>query len=123
MLNEAEPACSIETIFRPWSARLDHPELPLRCNEDDDELLLHIPFEGNARIKAICVIGAPDGAAPLSLRAFTNREDLDFSGVSSTPATQAWDLQENLRGDVEYPTSCALPCGCMMICTRHLHSK
>ena len=58
--------------------------------------------------KAICVIGAPDGAAPLSLKAFTNREDLDFSSVSTTAATQAWDLQENLRGDIEYPTSCAL---------------
>ena len=104
VLNEAEPACNIETIFRPWSARLDHPEVSLRCNEDDDELLLHIPFEGNARLRAICIIGAPDGAAPLSMKAYTNRDDLDFSAVSSTPATQSWDLQDNLRGDIEYPT-------------------
>ena len=105
MLNEAEPACSIGTIFRPWAARLEQPPVALRCHEDDGELLLHIPFDGNVKLKAICVIGAPDGAAPLRMAAFTNRDDLDFSMMSSLPPVQSWDLQENLRGDIEYPTS------------------
>ena len=105
VLNEAEPACSIDAIFRPWGARLEQPQVPLRCHEDDDELLLHIPFDGNVRLKAICVIGGPDGAGPLSMKAYTNRDDLDFTALASLPATQSWDLQDNLRGDIEYPTS------------------
>ena len=44
------------------------------------------------------------------MRAYTNREDLDFSTVAELPPVQQWDLQENLNGNIEYPTQCAAPC-------------
>lgn len=48
--------------------------------------------------------GGTDGTAPSEMKAYINREDLDFDTVSHLPALQKWDLQENLRGEIEYPT-------------------
>ena len=30
----------------------------LRSNEDDEELLIHVPFDGSVKLQAICLIGA-----------------------------------------------------------------
>ena len=54
--------------------------------------------------QAITIIGGSDGAAPAQMKAYTNREDLDFSTVAELPPVQQWDLQENLNGQIEYPT-------------------
>jgi len=32
----------------------------LRSNEDDEELLIHVPFDGSVKLKAICLIGAAE---------------------------------------------------------------
>lgn len=37
---------------------------------------------------------------------FVNREDVDFEAAQDMPATQKWELVENLGGEVEYPTRC-----------------
>ena len=47
--------------------------------------------------------------APAVMRAYTNREDLDFSTAAELPPVQQWDLQENLNGSIEYPTQWAIP--------------
>lgn len=52
----------------------------------------------------IYVTGGTDGTAPAEMKAYINRDDLDFGTVSQLPATQKWTLQENFRGDIEYPT-------------------
>ena len=54
--------------------------------------------------QAITIIGGSDGTAPAQLKAYTNREDLDFCTVAELPPVQQWDLQENLNGQIEYPT-------------------
>lgn len=103
VLNEAESSSSA-SVFRAWDQRLERPATSLVSNDDDPELLVHVPFTGTVKIKAISVIGGTDGAAPSNLRVFVNREDLDFAAVADMPPVQAWELQENLRGDLEYPT-------------------
>lgn len=55
-LNEAVDD-SAKGIFRAWDKRLDSDAEPLESNEDDPELLLHIPFDGAVKLKAICIIG------------------------------------------------------------------
>jgi hypothetical protein len=55
-------------------------------------------------MQAISIIGGSDGAAPSQLRAYVNRDDLDFSLVADLPPVQQWDLQENHTGQMEYPT-------------------
>jgi PITH domain len=56
------------------------------------------------KLKAICIVGGQNGTAPSKLRVYINRDDLDFSAVSSMPAVQEWDLQDNSAGLLEYPT-------------------
>lgn len=55
-LNEAVEG-SARGVFRAWDQRLDDTGNPLESNEDDPELLLHIPFDGAVKLKAICIIG------------------------------------------------------------------
>lgn len=136
---EGPDGAAAAVLRRPWASRTDPcpPPGPLRSADDDPELLLHIPFDGAAKIKAICIIGGEaggggagagasgaagaagagagannnnDNTAPAALRAYVNRDDLDFASVRELPPTQQWDLQPdgNARGLVEYPTRAAL---------------
>jgi hypothetical protein len=134
---EGPPGAAAAVLQRSWASRSDPcpPPGPLRSADDDPELLLHIPFDGAAKIKAICIIGGEggggagagggggggggagggsgarnDNTAPATLRAFVNRDDLDFAAVRDLPPTQEWDLQPdgNARGLIEYPTRAAL---------------
>lgn len=54
----------------------------------------------------VCTTGGADGTSPSRLRVFTNRDDLDFGTAADTQPIQEWDLLENPRGEVEYPTQC-----------------
>ncbi len=49
-LNEAQ-AGSVRGIFRPWGERLDMSLPTLDSNDDDPELLIHVPFNGSVKIK------------------------------------------------------------------------
>lgn len=68
-LNE-DAAGSCRTVLRPWDARTTAPPPPgpLLSDSDDAELLLHIPFDGAVKLKAVCVIGGPGGRAPTKMR-------------------------------------------------------
>ena len=102
-LNEAsEGLC--KTVFRPWEQRLDARGPFLRSDDDDPELLLHVPFTGAVKLQALTVIGGPEGTSPAKLKVFINRDDVDFAVAAAAPATQEWDLLENLAGTMEYPT-------------------
>ena len=101
-LNESERgAC--RRVFKPYDQRLDRTAV-MESEEDDPQLLIHIPFISPVKIRAICLIGGGDGTAPSRLKAFVNREALDFSDVEDSPAVQQWDLADNATGDIEYPT-------------------
>ncbi|CAG9465184.1 unnamed protein product [Pedinophyceae sp. YPF-701] len=101
-LNEAVPG-SCKGVFRPWHTRGDTDHV-LESNDDDPELLLHIPFNGQVTLKAICVVGGGDGASPAKMRLITNREDVDFTSAADIAPQQEFDMIEDLRGVVEYPT-------------------
>ncbi len=59
---------SCRNVFKPWTERITPTAVPLRSNEDDPELLLHIPLNGAMRLKAICIVGGSEGTAPSKLR-------------------------------------------------------
>lgn len=42
--------------------------------------------------------------APLKMKAFKNRDDLDFGLVEQLKPLQEWDLLENSTGELEYQT-------------------
>eukprot|EP00951_Prasinocladus_malaysianus_P047446 scaffold650490_cov34-Prasinocladus_malaysianus.AAC.1 len=76
-LNEEDQG-SCKNVFKPWHERSTPTESPLRSNDDDAELLIYIPY--------------------------INRHDLDFSSVEALAPVQEWNLVENSRGTMEYPT-------------------
>lgn len=103
-LNELVPK-SCQSVFRPWSKRLEEPEGGgLLSDPDDAELLLHIPFTGAIKLTALTVIGGGDEKTPATMRLFINREDLDFGLVHQLQPVQEFELQPNARGEIEYPT-------------------
>ena len=68
-LNEQEEG-SAKRVFKPWETRVQPTQpQPLRSNEDEPELLIHVPFDGAVKLKAISVIGGgPQGTAPAKLK-------------------------------------------------------
>mmetsp|Transcript_22428 Transcript_22428/g.33564 ORF Transcript_22428/g.33564 Transcript_22428/m.33564 type:complete len:265 (+) Transcript_22428:50-844(+) len=101
-----------QSILKPFEDRLTvHPSLQSPRDDDDIELLFHIPFSEAVTIRNICVhsrasIYAPqssDGtidrdratSAPFSVKVFANRSDLDFD--------TARDLEGDVRIDLAPP--------------------
>ncbi|KAG2663466.1 hypothetical protein I3760_16G030700 [Carya illinoinensis] len=102
-LNEAVPG-SVKSVFKAWEQRLSSSEEHLESNEGDPELLVFIPFTSDVKIKSISIVGGAGGTTPSKMRAFINRDGIDFSDAQSMQAIQEWDLAENLQGVLEYQT-------------------
>ncbi|CAO2818037.1 unnamed protein product [Amaranthus hypochondriacus] len=102
-LNEAIQG-SAKSVFRSWEQRLNSAGAFLESNEGDPELIVFIPFTSDVKIKGISIVGGADGTSPSKMRAFINREGIDFSDAESMPPVQEWDLVENLQGVLEYQT-------------------
>ncbi|ONM41393.1 Thioredoxin family Trp26 [Zea mays] len=102
-LNESVPG-SVKSVFKPWEQRLDTSGGFLESNEGDPELLIFIPFTSDVKIKSISVVGGADGTSPSRMRAFINREGIDFSDAQNMQPVQEWELAENLQGALEYQT-------------------
>ncbi|CAA0806696.1 Protein of unknown function (DUF1000 [Striga hermonthica] len=102
-LNEAVSG-SVKSVFRAWEQRLNSAEGHLESNDGDPELIVFIPFTSDVKIKSISVVGGTDGTSPAKMRAFINREGIDFSDAQNMQAVQEWELAENLHGVLEYQT-------------------
>ena len=77
----------------------------LRSPEDDPELLLIIPFTEAVTIQSLSVRSV-QGAAPRTLKLFTNREDLDFETVRELPPQMTLELlppHHFSEGSIDYP--------------------
>lgn len=112
-LNEAPPGGAAPRVFRPWEQRRAAAAAgpALRSDPDDPELLIHVPFDGAVKLRAIVVVGGAEasaegggGAAPDRLRVFVNREGLDFAEAAAAAPAQEWELQEDPNGVLEYTT-------------------
>ncbi|KAK4388765.1 PITH domain-containing protein 1 [Sesamum angolense] len=102
-LNEAVSG-SVKSIFRAWEQRLNSSEGYLESNEGDPELIVFIPFTSDVKLKSISIVGGADGTSPAKMRAFINRDGIDFSDAQNMQPVQEWDLVENLQGVLEYQT-------------------
>ncbi|KAE8799269.1 thioredoxin family Trp26-like protein [Hordeum vulgare] len=102
-LNESV-AGSVKSVFKSWDQRLETSGGFLESNEGDPELLVFIPFTSDVKIKSIAVVGGADGTSPSRMRAFINREGIDFSDAQNMQPVQEWELAENLQGVLEYQT-------------------
>ncbi|TPX62988.1 hypothetical protein PhCBS80983_g00157 [Powellomyces hirtus] len=101
-LNEREEG-SAKLVFKAWEERVDVSKFVE--SDADEQLIINIPFTANIKLKSIAVVGAGE-SAPSKMKAFTNRDDIDFDTAESTVATQEWELVAEVpRGEIaEYPT-------------------
>lgn len=91
-------------MFKAWERRLDNSDGFLESNEGDPELIVFIPFTSDVKIKSISIVGGTGGTSPSKMRAFINRDGIDFSDAQNMQPIQEWDLVENLQGVLEYQT-------------------
>ncbi|KAG0042431.1 hypothetical protein BGZ83_000463 [Gryganskiella cystojenkinii] len=104
-LNESEPGQG-RSILKPWHEKMD--DTKILESDADEQLILRIPFTGMVKLKSITIRSEPGETAPRTMKAFTNKDDLDFDNAESTTATQEWDLVEDTHGQVaEYSTRVA----------------
>ncbi|GBB84303.1 hypothetical protein RclHR1_10910004 [Rhizophagus clarus] len=99
-LNEREPT-SGKNVIKPWNEREDttkHVE-----SDIDEQLIIFIPFTGSIKLKSILIKAGPGDSCPSMLKAYINREDVDFDTVEGYTATQEWELVQS-PDVVEYQT-------------------
>jgi len=71
----------------------------------DEQLIVFVPFTGMVKLKSIILRGGPEGTSPSLLKAFINKDDIDFDSAESTQPVQEWELvQEYPQDVVEYNT-------------------
>ena len=66
------------------------------------DLVVYIPFNGEIKVKAICVIGGEDGTAPAKMKLYKNVEAVDINILEDKKPVQVVDLNENPSGELEY---------------------
>ncbi|ORZ19241.1 DUF1000-domain-containing protein [Lobosporangium transversale] len=104
-LNEAEPN-SGKSVLKPWHEKMDDTKFVE--SDADEQLIFRIPFTGLVKLKSISLRTDPGESAPRKMKAFVNKDDLDFDNAESTVPTQEWDLVEDSHGQIaEYSTRVA----------------
>jgi len=101
-LNEKQSGTGSE-VFKAWNERLSRDKF-VESDDDDAQLIFHIPFSGSVRLKSICIVGENGNSCPRTMKMFINREDLDFSTINDTKSIQDIDeMHQDPRAEVEYP--------------------
>jgi hypothetical protein len=78
---------------RPLSKKLEY-------KEDEDivwsgygkDLVMYVPFNGEIKVKSICVVGAEEGAAPSKMKIYKDVEAVDITILEDKKPLQVIDL-------------------------------
>lgn len=91
-MNEAELG-TCQHIIRPFCERLEKEPV---CNseEDDPEMIIHVPFTSSIKLKSISITGGFTGTenSPSRVKVYTNRTNISFSNVHDLTPIQELDL-------------------------------
>ncbi|RMD39304.1 hypothetical protein DV735_g5827, partial [Chaetothyriales sp. CBS 134920] len=92
-LNEAHAGSGRAIVAKPWTERLlpSPPSAELE-SDVDEQLLMHIPLTGSCKLYSIVLRASDTGSAPLTLKLFRNREDVDFATAAQLTPTQTLSL-------------------------------
>ena len=66
------------------------------------DLVVFVPFNGEIKVKAICVIGGEEGTAPAKMKLYKNVEAVDINILEDKKPIQVIDMNENVSGELEY---------------------
>ncbi|GBG27895.1 PITH domain-containing protein 1 [Hondaea fermentalgiana] len=91
-----------KTVFKTMMEKADDSRFVL-SEEDDAELIFHIPFTVAVKLKSFCIIGGPNGEAPMHAKLFVNRDDVDFEMAHDLAPVQEFELAEDFAGAIDYP--------------------
>lgn len=70
---------------------------------EDGELILRVPFTEMLKVSSFVLVGVEEHTAPLKVRLFINREDVDFDNVSNIKPVQEAMVTWDVTGDVDNP--------------------
>ncbi|GAA5997925.1 PITH domain-containing protein [Rhodotorula paludigena] len=85
----AEEGKEGKVVIRPWDQRQQEDEW--LESDADEQLILHIPFTGNVKLRSILVKTGPAGYTPDKMLVFANQL-LDFDEATSQDVTQNFDV-------------------------------
>ena len=71
-------------------------------SDADEQLIIKIPFKGSVKLKSFSLGSGPGPYGPLKMKAFINREDVDFDNANDLPAVQEWELPPNNPVDAHH---------------------
>jgi hypothetical protein len=71
-------------------------------SDADEQILLTIPFTGSVKLRTFSVGSGTGGVGPCKIKAFINRDDIDFDNVNDLPAVQEWELPRDNPPDAEH---------------------
>lgn len=101
-LNESV-AESGKTVIKPWDQRFDRTKYVE--SDSDQQLIVHIPFTGEVKLKSVCILGGPGESAPAQASLFINRDSLDFTSIEDTKADQEFALVTSIPEVGSVPSS------------------
>ncbi|KAJ7033677.1 galactose-binding domain-like protein [Mycena alexandri] len=100
-LNLAVPE-DAKAIIKPWDER--DSTLKYADSGVDDQIILHIPFVQNVRLKSILLKLGRGEVTPRHLRIYANHPDIiDFDAAETTTPQLNISLLEGETGVIEYP--------------------
>jgi hypothetical protein len=92
-------------VLKPAHCRHDQ-SIFVENEGDDAQLIIHIPFTCCVKITSIALACGPYPEAPSSIKAFVNKEDIDFSNVDTIKPIQEWSIAPEYADGrvISYPT-------------------
>ncbi|KAJ6487953.1 galactose-binding domain-like protein [Mycena sanguinolenta] len=91
-----------KALIKPWDERDDN--LKYADSGVDDQMILHVPFTQNVRLKSILLKLGRGESTPRHLRIYANHPTIiDFADAETTTPNLNISLLEGETGVVEYP--------------------
>ncbi|GAA5958996.1 hypothetical protein JCM8115_000718 [Rhodotorula mucilaginosa] len=78
-----------KVVIRPWDERNQDDEWVE--SDADEQLILHIPFTGNIKLRSIVIRAGPAGFTPDKMQVYANQL-LDFDEATSVDPTQTFEV-------------------------------
>lgn len=107
VLNEAESGSGAK-IIKPWGNRFSTD--PFLTSDSDEQMIIHIPFDGMVKLKSILVRCPNTVSAIKEMKVFVNKESLDFDTVNDAKPTEVFECvpYEHASDMIEYPVKVRL---------------
>ena len=101
-LNERKSGMG-KNIIKPYSEK-DNNKI-LLSDEYDGDLILHIPFITQVKLRSFCIMGKNIQEYPHHVKFWINRDNITFNNCNRTKVTQQFDLDIDQEAKYFYPTT------------------